>query len=259
MNRASRLAIAVSTVFALAVSAFAAGSPAKTAASPFYLLPAATKECQNVTHCKGVPGPWVYIPANGEATFLFGCPERRSFVVGGSDARASSTDVLVTYDGQLGAPIGEPKISAKNGAVLLFHATTVNGKPGSFQPILGCVSLTDLSKRSTVSARLATSVPGTNPGAPLDLRSTEVELQLATGLRRPTIDLACSKREKLVGSWSAIAFSTASPPDPAYGKAVTIKTTRTGRTVHAAFSLSRQFGILAPQTYAQVGAMCEPT
>lgn len=254
----SRLAVAVTSVLALAVSAFAAGSLAKTASSPFYLLPAATKECQNVTHCKGVPGPWVYIPANSETTFLFGCPERRSYVVGGSDARASSNDVRVWFDGQLGAPIGEPRISAKNGAVLLFHATTDNGKPGSFQPILGCVSLTDLSKRSTVSARVSTSVPGTNPGAPLDLRSTEVELQLATGLRRPTVNLACSKTEKLVGSWSSVAFSTASPPDAAYGKAVTIKTTSAGKTVHADFSLSRQFGILAPQTYAQVGAMCEP-
>ena len=256
MSRTRRLAIAAAGLFALAASILAASGLAST---PFYLLPAATKECQNVSHCKGVPGPWVAVPANGEATFLFGCPERRSYVVGGSDARASSSDVRVWYDGQLGAPIGEPKISAKNGAVLLFHAVTDNGKPGSFEPLLGCVSLTDLSKRSTVSARLASSVPGTSPGAPLDLRSTEVALQLTTGLRVPSINLSCSKRETLVGDWSAVVFGTASPPDPVYAKAITIKTTHVGRTVHAEFSLSRMFGILAPQTYAQVGAMCEPS
>jgi hypothetical protein len=54
-------------------------------------------------------------------------------------------------------------------------------------------------------------------------------------------------------------FGTATPPDPAFAKAVTIKTTLEGETVHAAFSLNRLFGILAPQTWAQIGAMCEPS
>lgn len=256
MRRALGPLIAGASVVALAAAAFAANSPAST---PFYLLPAATKECQNVSHCKGVSGPWVAVPADGEATFLFGCPERRSFVVGGTDARTSSTNIRVWWDGALGAPIGEPRISAKDGAVLLFHAETNDHKPGSFQPILGCVSLTDLSKRSTVSARLATSVPGTAPAPPVDLRSTQVELGLATGLAKPTYNLSCGKSEQLVGSWSAVAFGTATPPNPAYAKAVTIKTTLQGRTVHAAFFLSRMFGVLAPVTFAQVGAMCEPS
>jgi hypothetical protein len=256
VRRTLRLLIVGASLVTLVAAAFATSSPAST---PFYLLPAATKECQNVSHCKGVSGPWVAVPANGEATFLFGCPMRRSFVVGGTDARTSSTDIRVWWDGALGAPIGEPRISAKDGAVLLFHAQTNNHKPGSFQPLLGCVSLTDLSKRSTVSARLATSVPGTAPAPPVDLRSSQVELGLATGLAKPTYNLSCPKSEQLVGSWSAIAFGTATPPDPAFAKAVTIKTTLQGRTVHAAFFLSRMFGVLAPETYAQVGAMCEPS
>jgi hypothetical protein len=256
VRSALRLLVVGSSLVALVAAALATSSPAST---PFYLLPAATKECQNVSHCKGVSGPWVAVPANGEATYLFGCPERRSFVVGGTDARTSSGDIRVWWDGALGAPIGEPRISAKDGAVLLFHAQTNNHKPGSFQPLLGCVSLTDLSKRSTVSARLATSVPGTAPAPPVDLRSSQVELQLASGLVKPKYNLACPKSEKLVGSWNAVAFGTATPPDPAFAKAVTIKTTLEGRTVHAAFSLDRLFGILAPVTWAQVGAMCEPS
>jgi hypothetical protein len=256
MKRMLRLLVVGASLLAVIAAAFAPSSPAST---PFYLLPPATKECDNVSHCRGVSGPWVAVPANGEATFLFGCPMRRSFVVGGTDARASSTNIRVWWDGQLGAPIGEPRISAKDGAVLLFHAETNNHKPGSFQPILGCVSLTDLSKRSTVSARLAASVPGTAPGAPVDLRSSQVELGLATGLAKPTYELSCPKSEKLVGSWNAVVFGTATPPDPAFAKAVTIKTTLEGETVHAAFSLNRLFGILAPQTWAQIGAMCEPS
>jgi hypothetical protein len=249
-----RLAVVTAAGLALAALVTTAG----LAGTPFYLLPAATQECQNVSHCKAVSGPWVAVPANGEATFLFACPERRSFVVGGTDARASSTDVRVWFDGALGAPIGEPKISAKNGAVILFHAETNNGKPGSFQPILGCVSLTDLSKRSTVSARVAANAPGTAPGAPVDLRASQVELGLSAGLAIPKTTVTCAKSENLVGSWSAVAFGTATPPDPAYAKAVSITTTLKGRTVHAVFSLSRMFGVLAPEAYAQVGAICEP-
>ncbi len=258
MRRALRLLVVAPSLAALGAAAFAAGGLAMPASTPFYLLPAATKECQNVTHCKGVSGPWVAVPANGEATYLFGCPMRRSFVVGGTDARASSSDIRVWFDGQLGAPIGAPRISAKNGGVILFHAAADNHKPGSFQPILGCVSLTDLSKRSTVSARLAAAVPGTAPGVPVDLRSSQVELGLATGLRIPTYNVACPKSERLVGSWSAAAFGTATPPDPSFAKAIAIETTLVGNTVHATFALRRLFGVLAPVAWAQVGAMCEP-
>jgi hypothetical protein len=258
MKRGLKLLVVAAVLLAVAAATFAVNSFAKPASTPFYLLPAATKECENVTHCRAVSGPWVAVPANGEATFLFACPMRRSFVIGGTDARASSTDVRVWFDSDLGAPIGEPRISAKDGAVLLFHAATNNHKPGSFQPILGCVSLTDLSKRSTVSARLATSVPGTSPGAPVDLRSSEVALGLATGLAKPTYSLSCPKSELLVGSWDAEVFGTAAPPDPAYAKAITIKTTLADNTVHASFSLNRLFGVLAPVAWAQVGAMCEP-
>ena len=251
------------SLLALVAAGLALGGPARTAGGPFYLVPAPTKECQNVTHCKAVSGPWVAVPASGEATFLFGCPMRRSFVVGGTDARASSTNIRVWFDGALGAPIGEPRISAKDGAVLLFHAVANNNKPGSFQPILGCVSLTDLSKRSTVSARVRprAATPGRRAGAPVDLRSSAVELQLATGLTKPKYNLSCPKSEKLVGSWSAVAFGTATPPDPAYAKAITIKTDRRAATrCIAVFSLKPLIrGSVAAVAWAQVGAMCEPS
>ena len=55
----------------------------------------------------------------GEATFLFGCPERRAFMVGGTDARASSGEVRVRFDGRLGAPNGESR-----------HATVTEVEPG---------------------------------------------------------------------------------------------------------------------------------
>ncbi len=258
MRRALRLLVSAAGVLLLAASTFAGESSAKPATVPFYLIPATTKECRNVSHCRAVSGPWVAVPAHGDATFLFGCPMRRSFVVGGSDARASSAAVRVWFDGQLGAPIGTPRFSAKDGGVLLFHAATNNGRPGSFQPILGCVSLIDLSKRATVSARQASGVPGTAPGAPLDLHAEQVALGLATGVVKPKATLRCPTNEKLVGTWNAFAMGTAIPPSLAYAKAVTITTVIAGNKVHAAFALNRLFGTLAPQAWAQIGAMCEP-
>jgi hypothetical protein len=86
-----------------------------------------------------------------------------------------------------------------------------------------------------------------------------VELNLATGINKTATTLACPKHEGLVGSWSALALDTPGPPDPKYARAVTIRTTEVGRTVHATFHIERLFGsVLTPRAWAQVGAMCEP-
>jgi hypothetical protein len=256
MRRVLPLVILAATLLTLAAAVFEGISLATTAGTPFYLVPSPTKECHNVSNCVAVSGPWVVVPAKGEATFLFGCPVRRGFIVGGTDARASSSNVRVWFDGQLGAPIGFPPSSVKEGGVLLFHAVTDNERPGSFQPILGCVSLTPSSKVATVSLRRAAVLPGTTPGAALDLRAKEVVLSRLTS--QPTTE-SCPPREQLVGSWSALAFDTTAPPGPPYVGAATVKTVAVGDQVHAVFHV---LGILlvplAPLVWAQVGAMCEP-
>ena len=55
---------------------------------------AAPQECAGIPTCIDVPGPWVAVPARGEAKFLLDCPQRRG-VVGGVDALASSRDIHV--------------------------------------------------------------------------------------------------------------------------------------------------------------------
>ena len=155
-------------MLALADAIACGRQPGSDRRQPFYLVPSPTKECRNVSNCVAVSGPWVVVPAKGEATFLFGCPVRRGFVVGGTDARASSSNVQVWFDGQLGAPIGFPPSAVKDGAVLLFHAVTDNARPGSFQPILGCVSLTPSNKRRD---RLAATEPGAARDGPPARRS----------------------------------------------------------------------------------------
>jgi hypothetical protein len=245
-------------LFAATVAALPALATAASAGNPFYLVPSATKECEKVSHCRSVAGPWVSVPATGEATFLFGCPERRGFMVGGTDARASSSEVRVWFDGRLGAPIGVPKANATQEPVVLFHAAANNGRIGSFQPLVGCVSLAQSSRRATESARVATALPGKSPSAPVDLRSEMVALNLATGLARNTTTVGCPGGERPVASWSALALNTNTPPSPRYERAITIRTKIVGKRVVATFRTARLFGYLAPQAWAQVGAMCEP-
>jgi len=250
MSRRLRL-IALPGLLVLAAS-LTAGAPARPAGSPFYLVPSPTNECQKVKNCVGVTGPWVVVPAKSEATFLFGCQTRRGFVVGGTDARASSPRVRVWFDANLGAPIGFPPSNSKLGAVLLFHAVAGDGKQGWFQPTIGCVSLTDKSKRSTVAA-----LPGTPPGPAVDLRAENVLLRPEKGTSEQTKALRCPKGEKPVGSWSALSFNTTAPPDSAFAGAATARTVISGDRVIGSFHMNRLFGPLAPQAFIQIGAMCE--
>lgn len=246
-----RVLILAPGLFVLATAAIAASGLAMPAAGQFYLVPSPTKECRNVKSCVGVVGPWVAVNASGESTYLFGCPLRHGFVVGGTDARASSNDVRVWFDGQLGTSNAFPTASTKGGAVLLFHAVTRDGKSGSFQPIVGCVSLTQKSKRSTVAV-----TPGVSPAASLDLRANKVVL----GPRgRRTVSVRCPRPETLVGSWKAVAFDTTGPPDPLYARAVRIETVVSGDQVNAAFQVRDVLlAPLAPRSWVQIGAMCEP-
>jgi hypothetical protein len=229
---------------------------ASAAQGPFYLVPSPTKECQGVANCEAAVGPWVAVPASGEATFLFGCPLRFGFLVGGTDARASSAHIRVWFDGQLGASGGFPASDSADGAVLLFHGESDDARSGAFQPILGCVSLKNTSKLATVSLQLTAATPGTPPGPPLDLRANTVVLG-AGSLTRTTV--RCPGRETLIGSWSAYAINTSGPPSAAYLKAVMITTVIRGGRVHGSFQIGTPLLTpLAPLAWAQVGAMCEP-
>jgi hypothetical protein len=249
-----RRRLLVAALAALAVGAVAAGGLARAAGGPFYLVPSATKECTNVKDCVGVPGPWVVIPAGGEATFLFGCPQRRGYVVGGTDARVSTGSVHIWFDGRIGGPVGVP-INTKGASVLLFHATANDGKEASFQPILGCVSLTQKNKRSTVSA-----LPGVAPGPPVDLRAELVLVRLSKYPSNQKTTLACGTHERLIGSWHGLAFGTPSPPDKAQAEAVAARTSTDGRKVQLVFHMTRLFPALSwPRAYEQVGALCEPS
>jgi hypothetical protein len=245
---------AVVVLTALAGSVFAGGGLARPSGSPFPLAPSRTQECHNLAYCFGIAGLWVVIPPHGEATYLFGCPPRSAtkgaFLLGGTDALTSSGSVRVWYDGNLGAPIGN---QTPGGSGLLFHAITNDGRQGSFQPILGCISLSQATKRSTVSARRDTAGPVGAPSAPTP-RPRATTLILAPGNAQPT-SITCLRKEKLVGSWSAVAYGTSGPPRLPAPNAVKIVTHELGNTVSASITTASSIPYLI---HIQIGAICEP-
>jgi len=251
-GRLRRILVAPS-VLVLAAATLAANGLASTSGTPFYLIPSPTRECNNVPDCLAVTGPWVVVPANGEATFLLQCPSPKGFLVGGTDARSSSSAVRVWFDGQLGSPISAPSTQSGTGAALLFHAATNNDEPGSFQPILGCISLKQLTPRSLFAA------PGATPSAPPELRSTHVVLEpgVVYGPRTRGTSVHCLGKQKPVGSWTALAFFPPGPPDLSHISGVRIRTVVTGNTVRALISspLSLFNGGAFPEV--QIGAICE--
>ena len=253
-----RVAVAaILTTFAAAI--LAVGGMAKVSRPPFFVVPPgktpATTECRNLAYCYGVRGPWVIVPPTGEATFLLACPEQAkalgAYLLGGTDALTSSDHVHVWYDGQLGAPIGA-QTTKSSSAGLLFHAVTDNAQAGSFQPILGCISLAQASRLSTVSeTRPVAPLPGSPAASPPKLRATLVVLE--PGWDRP-INMSCQSGEKLVGNWSAVAFGTQGPPIALRAGAVKIATADVGRTVQARVRTSTSVPYLIR---IQIGAMCE--
>lgn len=226
----------------------AGGSAA--ASGPFYLVPSPTTECQYLKNCIAVTGPFVVVPAHGEATFLLGCPTRRGYLVGGTDSRGSSSAVRVWFDAQLGSPVGSSARNAEEGAVVLFHASSDDGKLSWFQPILGCVALVPQNKRSTLSARVGV------PTAPApDLRVLSVPVYPGPRRPIPTSPLSCVRNERLVSHWTALAFTrTGNIPNLAAASAVSTDVQVLGDTVQTEVQVTRSLPATAE---VQVGAVCE--
>ena len=205
---------------------------------------AATNECRGITACIPVAGPWVLVPAHGQATYLLACPAGRS-VVGGLDAQASSPAVRVSFDGRLGAPVG-PGVTTTRYA--LFRAISFSARAQTFQPRLGCIPTQGGGGRSTVSAR---AIP---VGPPLELRSRIVII--GPGQVR-FAKVACLASEHLVGAWHATAFRVKQPPKIGAGTLVDVTRTTVGRKVVVTAAATDGLSIDS-HPVVQVGAECAP-
>jgi hypothetical protein len=204
----------------------------------------ATNECHGIQSCIRVAGPWVIVPAQGTAAYLLTCPGGRS-VVGGLDAQVTSRDVRVGFDGRLGAPV-QPGATTTRYA--LFRAVSVSKQVQAFQPLLGCVPLQGGGGRSTVSAAVSP------PGPSLEYRSRIAVLAPGSvGFAK----VSCTAKERIAGSWQALAFRTKKPP--ALDNAGRVRMTKVvvGKKVVVTASASDGLSIDA-HAIVQAGAECAP-
>lgn len=226
---------AMATLVAAAAVALA-GAPIASSAG--------THECHGVPRCVSVRGPWVVVPAHGEAVFLLECPLRRG-VAAGIDAATTSSDIRVTFDGLLGSPLAPGTTS---GVFELFRARSESHHVGAFQPVLGCIPVRGASGRATTSARVAAGVPG----APFDLWQT-------TGAITPggvkTVQRRCGKGERLVDGWSAVAFASTAPPSSSVLAGVQRKLTVGKRAVVVVARAAKKIPASA-RPEVQAGAVC---
>jgi len=211
------------------------------------VLPAAggaANECRGIPVCISVPGPWVVVPAGGEAHYLLECPRRRG-VVGGLDALATSRAVRVSFDGRLGSPVSPGTTTSRDA---FFRAVSSAPAVGAFQPFLGCIPAGGRGGRSTTSASV------TRPGVPVERRAKTVRL---AGKVTRTVSQACARGERLIGSWHALAFRRATPPPLAIARQ--IKVERRVRNGAVQVRVLTSEGVpQAVRAEVQVGAVCAP-
>jgi hypothetical protein len=172
---------------------------------------AGTTECAGIPTCIDVPGPWVAVPAHGEARFLLDCPQRRG-VVAGVDALASSRDVHVTFEGLLGGPVAPGRTTTR---YAFFHAVSGRHRAGLFQPRIGCIP-------SSSGGPQTTAYRVSPVGPAVDLAAATVPVKPGS-VRRMTI--GCANGAHLIDSWDATAFAT--PVPPVFAAAVEVE-----RTLH---------------------------
>lgn len=199
------------------------------------------KECNGIPTCIDVPGPWVSVPATGEATFLLDCPFRRG-VVAGVDARADSRDVHVTFDALLGSPVAPGRSTT---AYAFFRAVSGHHRAGLFQPLIGCVP-------SSTSGAQTTAYVITPAGPSLDLAATM--MLLAPG-RVEHATLGCPNKESLAYSWDATAFGTTNPPPAALAAAVHVRRVQRSGIVTVTVQTSEALPSGA-KAAVQVGVAC---
>jgi hypothetical protein len=219
----------------------AAAATSATAAVGQGAGPPSGNECAGVATCIDVPGPWVAVPAHGEATYLLECPQRRG-VVAGVDALASSRDIRVTFDGLLGSPVAPGRTTT---AYVFFRAVSAHHRQGLFQPLLGCVP-------SNTSGAQTTAYRITPAGGALDLSQATL---IVTPGRTMREQVGCPATKSLAFSWDATAFGTANPPSISLASDVDVHLVQSGDTARVTIRTSSAMPRSA-RAEVQIGVAC---
>ena len=116
------------SLVALVAGLALAAVPGNSVAAP------AANECNGIPRCIPIAGPWVAVPAHGEALFSLSCPG--GGVVAGTDGLGSTLDVRGYFDGILGSPVAFGRTTHNQA---LFRAVSAHHRPGYFKPFIGCI------------------------------------------------------------------------------------------------------------------------
>ena len=164
----------------------------------------AANECDGLTVCVPVSGPWVVVPVSGSVPrphveFELACPP--GYVAGGLDARLSDRAIDVSFAGSLGSPVN-PGITTSREVVFAASYVGSGARGPSFRPFVGCIPARG------GGARVPTSVAAVRPGRPTVRHVRTVPLRPGS----TTITQGCAGKERLVGAAHAVGFFTRTPP-----------------------------------------------
>ena len=175
------------------------------------LVPAtalALDECRGLQECVSVVGPWVVVPASADGGLVavdweLRCP-LRGYVVGGTDARVTSSRVEVSIRGEKGSPVS-PGVTTRR--ALTFTARRAAGEIAAFLPAIGCLPSDGGGGRSQTAVRR--SQPVLQPGTALQRRVAIA--RIPAGARRIVV-ASCPKGTRRVAASHAVGFVTTDPP-----------------------------------------------
>lgn len=224
---------------------------------------AATGECNGLTACVPVAGPWVVVPAPSppasrrQVEYQLSCP--RSFTVGGLDAELSSRQIEIGFIGLLGGPVN-PGITTSSSAVFVAATTAAGGGPASFRPHIGCMPSSRAggvpptvyrAPRAFAAPAPVAPVPVFAPGQPAVRRAEQVDLRPS---RRRLLTLACARGQRLLQGSRAVAFYTRRPPSQALMGAVS--TTLSVDTSRVSVVATTSATIAGVHAVVQLQAVC---
>jgi hypothetical protein len=247
MRLAVLCSLACLVAAAASVAAFAATpkiSSSAAAPSAQSNLGLKANPCKGVKNCVTVGGPWVAVPSSGEANFLMECP-KRSGTIGGIDALATSADVRVVWEGNVGSPV---RPGTTTTFLAYFHAYSTLGHDGLFQPYIGCIPSPKVNPRSTVSARIA------RPG-PSGLDHWQTLVDIKGGTTQKVIRGCGGKGEHLLDAWQSVAFAASTAPSPELANKVHVTLTIAHGAVVASIRTDAGMPAVA-QPKVQIGAVC---
>lgn len=230
-----RRVLRVGALAATLATALAAAAPADGA-----------NECDGLTVCVSVPGPWVVVPASAavprpRVEYQLSCP--RGYVVGGLDAELSARAIDVDFRGRLGSPVN-PGITTERAAVFTASYAGSTARAPTFRPFLGCIPAVGGGIRVPTAANVF------RPGRPTVRRVRTVRVRPGTAV----VAQGCAARERLVGAEHALGFFTRRPPSASLVASVRgMRAVRDGRVVVTVRGDAELGGVRA---VVQVQAVC---